>query len=824
MASDISLHARRVVGDRPGTARWTTAAVLTLCAVVNANAAPAVTVLADRLLTGHGHGEFVPRFAGFLPNSLRVPAGTTATLPADATYDAIEVAGTLRCPSPFRLRVVHLMILPGGTFDCRAAGTIEIRDVAIDTRRDPYQLGNGLIVAGTLLLGQGRKTLVADLAGDAPAGATTLELAVPSDWTVGDELLLPDMRQIGASRWPGERILARREGPVYIAARTDTAITLSKPLDFEHQSVLDPGGAVVLRPRIANLSRPLSVRSENARGSRGHIIVMGHAARWEVRAVSFEDLGRTTAERLDSTVADPSGAITRVGGNHIGRYAFHVHHARGTGSVFSSSVLRDQGVAKAAHATHNTDGSLVEDSIALGFVGAGFITEDGPERRNVFRGNVAAFIAGNGLGGKDAMEREAPFAEGAGFWMRGMENTWERNEAWNNHIGFQFMYRRQVASSEFDVRNAVPVSFKNNVALGNYFSGLETWGAPHALLGENIYLVHNGSSQVHTGSAEFGSFWVKNLYVLCSDGKRWGVESSQSYIRRVTIDGGWVRGCGIGVLDADVLTLRNVTLQNAINIDQRGAAKGSGVWENVVHEPLGDLPKQYVIFRVFDWRPEQPLPSWKETWEWTPAQGSRYRIVNWQGTGETYFLYRTDQLRSKPAYPALPGYGQWFYAPEAGLTVGETWDRWGIANGGGVIAEADAVELEGLVNGVARRGSDTPLGPPRAVLNTPNTLAPAVIEQGQVHLWFTPTGDSRSATPRVRFRVNNGRERHASASEMGLTRGQHFAIPVAELADGVHTVTTWRDDLDGEKIASSELRFSFRIERQALTASAAPQR
>src|SRR5687767_10981374 len=72
-------------------------------------------VTADKIVL-HEH-EFIPRFASFLPRVLRVPAGKTVTLPPDSTWDAIEVAGTLRVSRTHDTicRFTHLIILPGGT-------------------------------------------------------------------------------------------------------------------------------------------------------------------------------------------------------------------------------------------------------------------------------------------------------------------------------------------------------------------------------------------------------------------------------------------------------------------------------------------------------------------------------------------------------------------------------------------------------------------------------------------------------------------------------------------------------------------------------------
>src|SRR5215510_14062977 len=82
-------------------------------------AMPAHTkVASDRVHIGP---EYIPRRTD-LPSQLIVSAGQTFELPADATYDYIEVAGILRVSraQDSTLRFTTMVILPGGTFD---AGT-----------------------------------------------------------------------------------------------------------------------------------------------------------------------------------------------------------------------------------------------------------------------------------------------------------------------------------------------------------------------------------------------------------------------------------------------------------------------------------------------------------------------------------------------------------------------------------------------------------------------------------------------------------------------------------------------------------------------------
>src|SRR5262245_57563478 len=114
-----------------------------------------VVVQPDRIVIGT---EFVPR-AQPSPQVLIVPAGKTVTADPDATWDSIEVAGTLRIARDRDtvLRVTHLFVLPGGTLDigtvadpipCGRKVEIILRNVPLDMEKDPFQWGNGLLNFG----------------------------------------------------------------------------------------------------------------------------------------------------------------------------------------------------------------------------------------------------------------------------------------------------------------------------------------------------------------------------------------------------------------------------------------------------------------------------------------------------------------------------------------------------------------------------------------------------------------------------------------------------------------------------------------------------
>ena len=261
----------------------------------------AVVVQADRIMIGT---DVVPRFLN-LPRVLVVPPGTTVTPAADSTWDYIEVAGTLRVARDRDtiLRFTHLFVLPGAVLDVGtqadpipAGRRVEliVRNVPIDTLRDTFQWGNGLLNFGRQTRVGAEKLAWTTTRDDLRTGDRLLTLDEdPVGWQVGDELLIPDTTLGGR----------RREAVIGVAGIAGRVITLSKGLDFDHPAQTDPGGEVMLRPRVANLTRNIVVRSENPQGTRGHTADVGHDATWDVRFNEFSGLGRT--KRRCSTASTP---------------------------------------------------------------------------------------------------------------------------------------------------------------------------------------------------------------------------------------------------------------------------------------------------------------------------------------------------------------------------------------------------------------------------------------------------------------------------------------------------------------------------------------
>lgn len=787
-----------------------------------------VGVQPDRIKIGP---EFVPR-CQTLPATLVVPAGKTIEAASDSTWDCIEVAGTLRVARTHDtvLRFTHLLVLPGGTLDVGTQADpipadrrveLIVRDVPIDTTRDPFQWGNGLLNFGRQDRCGAQKLAWTTLTAEVKAGATTLTLAEdPQGWRVGDELLVPDTAYAKAPQ---------REPRLTIASLSGRTVTLAGPLTFDHLAPRDPAGAIVLLPRVANLTRNVSIRSENPNGTRGHTADIGHHASWQTCANEFSGLGRTRAERLDNTTAEPA----HVGTNQVGRYTDHHHHAHGLGSSSIDNVYRGSRPigGKWGLVAHGTHDALFESNIAIDFTGSGFVTEDGYEVRNVFRKNFAAYIinpdssrcGASEVAASNIKDLNAPGIECVGFWLRGIMNSFEGNEAWNNGTGINVFNFQQVPGSypsrpggEMDTPlkqpTAKPVVFKGNVTASNFATGLEFWGLSKFPYEDHVS-VYNGYAQFFMVNSEPTQLYLKNPTAVSRDGASICLKTSNGYVQQLDLEGGRLVGCATGISDGgaiDYVRVTGTTFQNVVDFDYRRPAR---VTEHVdvKHIPLPGHPAQYIIFGEGGVWKGGPLPNVGTNYMF--QRGGRSHIIrNWQGTGKDYRLYEPQQLASTMAWPSDSG--QHVYnCPEAGLTVGQCWDKFGMAWGGQVVSDAEAVHLEGVTNGIARDGAGLAFGPPRGVITFPTSRKGAEVKlddnkKPYIMLYGLATGDPAAASQDVMISVDGGGSNKMVPSIPNF-RPDLRQWSSRAVAEGQHEVRTWRVTASGAKIPGSEMVFHY---------------
>jgi hypothetical protein len=791
--------------------------------------------------------EFVPRFAQFLASRFVVPEGETMTLPPDATFDAIEVHGTLRVSRDYdtTMRFTHLFVMPMGYLDMGTAADPVMRrvdfivqDRPLDSLHDPFQWGNAILNFGRWTsYGREMPRTFMPLAANAPAGATEITLSEdPIGWQVGDTLVLPDMRARSAEREYGTTI----------ASINGRVLGLSKPLAFAREAIMCPEGTVpetghffpaevVLMPRVANLSRNIVIRSENPSGTRGHSASVGHMAVQDLRYTQFFGMGRTTFHPLSNTTIAADGTVTN-GANQIGKYATHFHH---NGSSLEDRALVGNSYdgtfgSKWAGVVHVTHDALVKDNVAVDFQGGAFVTEDGPEVRNAFDRNFVAYSQGNGLNARQNTEGSgSPGAEGSGFWWRGIHNTFTRNEAFNNFIGQNIVNLNHVnpgtlvpsvrggaADTVYDLVNAVPLAFDGAIGAANG-SGIEFWAVGRFQV-TNIIAAGN-RTQVGVPISHMNGLDIKGAFLLGGNGEGTGIGSARGYTPFVYLEDVVIADCRYGTIEGvalDPVSFKNVRLQNVENLAFSPQPMSTRM-ENVIHVPLRDYPPRYVQFGSnWRWDGVSPIDSmlfFEDNFH--TNQGSPHKIVNWQGTGKNYLLYDQFQLATEHAmYQARRPDA----VPEAGLTVLQAWEKYGLAAGGGMVKPEDLVVLNGVTVGgsdtpaFAREGDADPLGQPRCVVQCPNILAapvqrdPSRPEGPWALLSLQLTGDPTQADDTAYFAVNGGPTQRAEKSpyQPGGTRNSH--VEGANLLPGLHTIVAWRQK-DGAKVAGSEMTFTYRV-------------
>ena len=805
-------------------------------------------VQADRVLIGP---EYIPRRLD-LPKTLVVAAGRTVELPDDVAYDYIEVAGTLRVSRTrdTHAKFTHLINLPGGTIDvgtqadpipCDRRVEFIIRDVPIDTAKDPFQWGNGMINFGRQTRVGCRKTVFVETTDGLPAGSTEITLAAaPLNWRVGDELLIPDT----APPAP----MPRREAPITIAAINGATLTLSKGLDFAHAAITDPNGVVVLRPRVANLTRNIVIRSEDPLrpgATRGHTVDVGTDARWDIRYNQFVGLGRTLDTTLDDTVLG-----THIGTNERGKYVEHHHHAGS--SVGSSDVgnayLGNRNTTKWALVVHGTSDTLVEENIAVDFPGAGFVTEDGYEVRNVFRRNFAAYMGGEsgfalGFNGQNLVTANCPGCEGSGYWFRGIMNTFDRNEAWNSFRGMNLFNQQYMPGQYPSAPGAMPdttpqnnhvvlpIAMTGTVAAANVIAGFEFW-AVRGFPNVDLIAANNRSNQVMGVQSDGIDHWYRNPRLICQSpsNNSVGVHSSLAYTGSMQIEGGEIAGCMVGILGGGGVAGLSVTgtvMQNAVNIE---SLPKTARLENVKHVPLANYPHAYILLNrdgnggSHIWNGTEPLPRVGISM-WVPQRGSRLVVKNWQGTGKDYLLFYRQQLGSNPAWYSA-AHQHAFNTPVKGLTMQQSWEQFGLSWGGDVLKDSEAVQLDGVVDGYAREGLAVTFPSPRAIVTFPTMREPALGPDGRhpgisgyVTIYAILTGDPTAASNVMMVSVDGESPHDVGGDSAAHTDDRVFNTP--HVAPGVHTVKVWRTKKDGKMLPGSEYTAQYFISPPEAVASKA---
>ncbi len=413
---------------------------------------------------------------------------------------------------PTALTVGTIQVHQGGSLNIGQEGnpvaasvTAEIifKDRPFDYGIDPAQYGNGLLVFGTVTMHGAGKTPFVRLANEPLSGDNSVQFAqAVSGWQDGDELIVPDTRQTDPR--PSRGYLSQTERITATLLAQDGQSATTTPLQHTHLGARDGDGQLDFLPHAANLTRNVILRSANPDGVRGHMQLMMRA-NVDIRYVRFNDMGRTTAEALDSTTFDAEGNPLHIGTNQVARYPIHTHHLIGPTAPQSNGYqytlignVVDGGTVprleKWAITIHGSHDGLIQDNVAVNYTGSNIVTEDGSESYNVFDHNFSIQCPGFGpLGVHDRG------LAGTGFWFRGQNNYMRNNIAADHAIsGYSINAYRlgnegttiPVSQGSTDRQpiniNTLPLlEFSNNETYGPAFYGADFWEIGST--GETLY-------------------------------------------------------------------------------------------------------------------------------------------------------------------------------------------------------------------------------------------------------------------------------------------------------------------------------------------------
>jgi G8 domain/Right handed beta helix region len=674
--------------------------------------------------------------AGRVPGAndvVRIPAGISVTydVVSDTALAAIAIDGTLVFKTDVNTKLIAgvVQVMPDGTLEVGREGApvaaavkaeIVIADRPLDAKSDPDQYGTAFLGLGTIRMhGEVVSPTFMRLAAEPVAGQTSLKLeAAPASGWQSARLIIPGTNQL---------VSGNRQQPEWeeaaAASVSGVELTLAAPLKFDHLGARDAAGTIRFLPHVGNLSRNVIIRSENAGGTRGHVLFV-HRADIDIRYTLFKELGRTTIEPLDPQK------------NHIGRYPLHMHHVFGpskpqaNGHQFTLVGNVIDGGPKWGITVHDAHYGLVKDNVIHNVGGAGVMTEDGSETGNVFDHNFAVATWGTGTDRADERRAARDWGyEGSAFWFRG-PNNYVRNNVAANSSSFAVSYMmldvsqapvpsKQGAdpgrSGRATNMMAMPLlEFTNNEMYSSQ-GGITFWnlGAQCCTevfdVPESVVLKTSLWHIQRVGYYGYGSNrvvfdgWVQlgDFKVLADPNQKMRAFDFGDYIARNTIiRNSDIQGLRYGILlplkigdvrdiygkKSGTLLVENSVLQNVVNIlagTMYGVTGGGtnlvgrlatirGVNFGRVPGDVGGTP-QYDVLMDFDadHGPNANIVVADEVW-----------IYDYNRTpGDSFRVYYKEQ---SPGFPVPATGPQLVGAPASGLTNAEAWTKFKVAIAGSV--------------------------------------------------------------------------------------------------------------------------------------------
>lgn len=332
-------------------------------------------------------------------------------------------------------------VASGGSLTCNGAGSLTFSNTAYESGTQFY---TGMLVLGGFTCVRPSKTSWARTTAGIASGATQITVDACSGWVMGDRILLPDTRE----RDTREPVITDQFQPevMTISSIASCVITFTGATTHAYTTARDHAGTVERTIPVANLTRDFVFKSASAVGTRGHIL-FDKGATVDAQYMAVQDLGRTLNSEINGTT------------NHIGRYAFHLHHTAANATFTGNVVERSK---RWAYTVHDSSDNTITYNIAYDALGWGIGTETGSESGNLFDHNFVTLVAGDGSYNNGACQTaNCRGNNGSGYWFESSTNVVTYNFAADcENTGFSvwdqgqtndlatFSYNESVANQE----------------------------------------------------------------------------------------------------------------------------------------------------------------------------------------------------------------------------------------------------------------------------------------------------------------------------------------------------------------------------------------
>ncbi|MCU0749421.1 MAG: hypothetical protein MUF13_07750, partial [Akkermansiaceae bacterium] len=402
---------------------------------------------ADLVAVASGNWSSPATWGGTLPaaeDDVSIPSGLSVVLDADVECGAIVVSGVLEVQRANRTLLCDSLLVQGAGSEFRVGAANDrftqnfiLTLKGLPTETTMASMGAKILGAhngGTLNIHGRDRVEWTKLGAHANPGATSMTLATPVDWAVGDTIL------VTSSRLSWTEAETRT-----ITAVNGNTVSFTQPLAFFHcgntltktRSTDGKSWTADLRAEVGLLSRNVRIEGDAASetaGFGGHIMVMNGGSACCVTS------GRAFIQGAE---------LFRMGQKGIvGRYPMHWHMCAedGAGQYFKDNVVRRS--FNRAITIHGTESTLVDNNFCHDHLGHGIFLEDGSERFNVITRNVVLSSMRPAAGEEilqtdnffNAVQNRSP----ASFWITNPNNIFTDNIAAGTHgTGFWFAFPKK---------------------------------------------------------------------------------------------------------------------------------------------------------------------------------------------------------------------------------------------------------------------------------------------------------------------------------------------------------------------------------------------